>query len=145
MANTLLAVMPLDTSIVHTVQDLKRAGLHDISFIVGQPISGDEKKLAGVAPAPEVAAVMQILGADATYNVPDVGSVTLSGPAARFSDVQHDNSHDFFIALLGHDEDDATTAAIRQYLADGHALLAMEGDLDTASRILGRRPLATYA
>ncbi len=144
MANTLLAVMPLDTSIVHTVQELKRAGLHDISFIVGQPVSGDEKVL-GTTPAPEVAAVMQILGTDATYNVPGVGSVTLSGPAARFSDAQHDKSHDFFTALLGHDEDVNTTATIRQYLADGHAVLAMGGDTDAANRILGRRPLATYS
>ncbi|MFN8470599.1 MAG: hypothetical protein U0822_00135 [Anaerolineae bacterium] len=145
MANTLLAVMPLDTNIVHTVQELKRAGLHDISFIVGQPISGDEKKLAGLAPAPEVAAVMQILGTDAHYDVPGVGSVSLSGPAAKFNESQHDNSHDFFTALLGHDEDAATTSAIGQYLADGHAVLAMAGDLDAANRILGRRPLATYA
>ncbi len=144
MANTLLAVMPLDTSIVHTVHELKRAGLHDISFIVGQPISGDEKAM-GTAPAPEAAAIMQVLGTDATYSVPDLGMVTVSGPAARFSDAQHDNPHDFLVALLGHDEDADTTGAIRQSLADGHALLAFEGDTDAARRVLGNRPLAVYS
>lgn len=145
MANVLLVIMPLDTSITHTVQELKQAGLHDISFVVGgpEPPAGDQ--FEGVERGPEVSSVMQLLATDATYNVPDLGMVTVSGPAARFSDAQHDNPHDFLVALLGHDEDADTTAAIRQSLADGHALLAFEGDMDAAQRILGNRPLAVYS
>jgi len=107
MAHVLVAVMPLDTQLSHIIQSLQHAGFQRLGFIIGNPVAGDEAVL-GVAPAPEAAAVMQLLQPDRGFTVKGLGYVTVSGVAGELARYKDHEAADFLTALLGHDAD-ATT------------------------------------
>lgn len=131
MAHILIAVMPLDTHLSHLVQHLKHEGFQHMGFIIGNPVATDEAQL-GVAPAPETAAVMQLLAPDTGFPVKDLGYLTVAGSAGELAQYRDRDAHDFLTALLGHDADTQIIDAVKTALHDGHAVLTIEGDVARA-------------
>ena len=139
MAHVLVAVMPLDTQLDDAVRALQQAGLNQIGLIVGDPVSTDEARLAGIGQHPAVASVMQMLKPDATVKVEGLGNLTVSGTAATLATKSNRTSAGFLRDLFGHDVDEAATGALAQQLEDGHALLTVQGDTDKARGLLEKR------
>ena len=143
MAHVLVAVMPLDTQLSHIIQSLHHAGFQRLGFIISNPVAGDEAVL-GVAPAPEAAAVMQLLQPDRTFPVKGLGALTVSGTAGELANYKDHEAADFLKALLGHTADAATIDAVKTSLHDGHALLTVEGDVAQAREMLKSHALFFY-
>ncbi len=143
MAHVLVAVMPLDTQLSHIIQSLHHAGFQRLGFIISNPVAGDEAVL-GVAPAPEAAAVMQLLQPDRTFPVKGLGALTVSGTAGELANYKDHEAADFLKALLGHTADAAIIDAVKTSLHDGHALLTVEGDVAQAREMLKSHALFFY-
>ena len=128
MAETLVAVVPLDAQIDDLVRELQTAGVEDVRFIVLSEASGFPQ-LKGFALQPQVMTVLQMLANDTKVSVEGLGEVIVTGGRSG-SDTQQAVSD-----LLGGEDG----AALRRHLLDRHAILTVGGDADQARAILQRR------
>ena len=142
MAHVLVAVMPLDTQLPHTVQVLKHAGFKHVGFLVADPEFNPNQ--TSVADGPEVTATMQLLAPDASFSVKGLGQLTVAGAAGELANYKDHEAADFLKALLGHDADAATVDAVKTSLHDGHAMLTIEGDVAQAREMLKSHALFFY-
>ena len=130
MADSLVAVVPLDAQIDDLVRELQAAGVEDLRFIVLSEATGFPQ-VKGFALQPQVMTVLQMLPNDTKVSVEGLGELIVSGGQSR-ADTQ-----EFVGGLL--DEQAHGGDSLRQHLRDGHAVLAIGGRRDQARAILQRR------
>lgn len=130
MAETLVAVVPLDTQIDDLVRELQTAGVEDLRFIVLSEASAFPQ-LKGFALQPQVMTVLQMLENDTKASVEGLGELIVTGGPGG------SNAQQFVTHLLGQQSQNG--ASLRQHLLDGHAVLAVGGRQDQARSILQRR------
>ncbi len=130
MAESLVAVVPLDAQIDDVVRELQTAGVEDFRFIVLSEATGFPQ-VKGFALQPQVMTVLQMLPNDTKVSVEGLGELIVSGGQSR-ADTQ-----ELVTGLL--DEHSQGGTSLRRHLLDRHAVLAVSSHHDQARAILQQR------
>ena len=130
MAETLVAVVPLDAQIDDLVRELQTTGVEDLRFIVLSEASGFPQ-LKGFALQPQVMTVLQMLENDTKVSVEGLGELIVTGGRSG------SNAEQFVTGLLG--DQSQNGASLRRHLLDRHAIVAVGDKRDEARALLQRR------